>query len=337
MSRLTLVTGASGFVAHNLLPLLAARGDRLRCLVRNGSAAPTHGEVITGSLEDEAALRRALDGVEVVIHLAALVSFARRDAQRSHAVNVDGTKRLASLARQAGVQRFLHVSSVAAIGYSNAPRVLDEASPYNLGELAIPYCDSKRGAELAVLDEASRGLDVVIVNPGSMFGPGDRRKARDSLLDAAAHGRIPFCPPGGANFADVRDVARGCVAALDKGRRGERYILGGENLTGAQLMAAVFGALERQPPRRTLPRSLAKVLAMGAGVAEWFVPLKPPLTAQILRLAPRYMWFSNAKAERELDYRAGPVIEAVRATYRWLAASGVLPADALPIALRAQD
>ena len=337
MSRLTLVTGASGFVGSNLLPLLAARGDRLRCLVRDPASAPANCEVVAGSLEDEAALRRALAGVDDVVHLAALVSFVRRDAERSFAVNAHGTRRLAALARQAGVRRFLHVSSVVAIGCSDEPRVLDETAPYNLGALRIPYCDSKRDAELAVLEEERRGLDVVIVNPSSMFGPGDRRKARDSLLDSAVHGRIPFCPPGGANFADVRDVVRGCVAALDRGRRGERFILGGENLTGSQLMATVFGALELPAPRCTLPPLLLKMLAAGAGVVERCVPLAPPLTAQILRLAPRFMWFTSAKAERELGYRHGSVLDAVRATYRWLAESGVVPQAALPAALRAQE
>jgi dihydroflavonol-4-reductase len=332
-----LVTGASGFVGTSLLPLLAARGDRVRALARDAGFTTPHGEVIAGSLADEGSLRRALVGVDVVVHLAALVSFARRDAARSFAVNTAGTARLAALARAAGVQRFLHVSSVAAIGCSDAPRVLDESAPYNFGPLRIPYCDSKRGAELAVLEQEQRGLDVVIVNPASMFGPGDRRKARDSLLDAALAGRIPFCPPGGGNFADVRDVARGSIAALERGRRGQRYILGGENLTGAQLMATVFGALERRPPRFTMPPLLAKALAAGAGLAELVVPLRPPLTAQILRLAPRYTWFSSAKAERELGYQHGPVLDAVRSTYRWLAATGMVPRDALPAALRAQD
>lgn len=320
MSATTLVTGASGFVGHNLVPLLSATGHRVRCLVRDATWSTAYGEVMVGSFLDDAVVRRALEGVEVVVHLAALVSFARQDAAALFATNADGTRRLASLARRAGVARFLHVSSVAAVGYSERPTVLDETAPYNLARLRVPYCDSKREAEVGVLAEVAKGLDAVIVNPASMFGPGDRRKARGSLLDAAQRGRVPFCPPGGANFADVRDVAAGCVAALARGRTGERYILGGENLTGRQLMATVFAAVDRAPPRFSLPQPVARALAVGAGLVERVVALRPPLTAQILRMAPRYFWFSSAKAERELGYQPRPVLEAVRAAYRWLEA-----------------
>jgi dihydroflavonol-4-reductase len=334
MSRITLVTGASGFVGSNLLPLLAARGDRLRLLARDPSFASPHGETWAGDLSDEATLRRALDGAEQVVHLAALVSFARRDAARAHAANVLGTARLARLSREAGVRRFLHMSTVAAVAYSATPQVLDETTPYNLAPLHIAYCDTKRAAELAVLNEVARGLDAVIVNPSSMFGPGDRRKARDSLLDAALRGRVPFCPPGGASFADVRDVARGALAALERGRTGERYILAGDNLTGRQLLEAVFGAIERRPPRFTLPRVLARALAGAANMVERVVPLRPPLTAEILRMATRYFWFSSAKAQRELGYTSAPVGAAIRATYTWLAACGAVDARELPASLR---
>lgn len=318
MSPITLVTGASGFVGHHLLPLLASTGHRLRCLVRDPHWSSPHGTPVVGSLDDEAALRRGLAGVDFVVHLAALVSFARKDAAASFATNEAGTRRLAALARAAGVRRFLHVSSVVAIGYSEEPEVLDESSPYNLARLRVPYCDSKHAAEQAVLTEVDKGLDAVIVNPSSMFGPGDRRKARNSLLDAAQRRRVPFSPPGGANFADVRDVAAGCRAALERGRTGERYILGGENLTGRQLLATVFAAAGRRPPRLSLPRPLVEMLAAGAGVLERFVDLRPPLTAQVLRMASAYFWFSSSKAERELGYRSGPVLAAVEAAYRWM-------------------
>ncbi|MEZ5966436.1 MAG: NAD-dependent epimerase/dehydratase family protein [Planctomycetota bacterium] len=323
MPAITLVTGASGFVGCHLLPRLVEAGHAVRCLARDPAWSTTHGEVVAGCLGDEASLRRALDGVDVVVHLAALVSFARKDAAESFAVNEAGTRRLAALARAAGVRRFLHVSSVVAIGYSERGEILDETAPYNVARLRVPYCDSKHAAEQAVLDEVERGLDAVIVNPSSMFGPGDRRKARNSLLDAAQRGRVPFAPSGGANFADVRDVAAGCVAALTRGRRGERYILGGENLTGRELMRTVFAAAGRRPPRWSLPRPVTKLLAAGAGVLERVVDLRPPLTAQILRMASAYFWYGSAKAEGELGYRARPVLEAVQAAYRWMEEEGI--------------
>ncbi len=337
MTETVLVTGASGFVGTNLLPLLAERFARVRCYVRDATFRTAHGDCVVGALDDEAALRAALRGVDAVFHLAALVSFARRDAAASHAINVAATRRLAALARAAGVRRFLHVSSVAAVGYSDRPAVLDETTPFNLGRLRIPYCDTKRGAELAVLAEVERGLDAVIVNPSSMFGPGDRRKAEGSLLDAAVDDRIPFCPPGGANFADVRDVVVGCMAAFERGRTGERYILGAENLTGRQLMAKVFGALGKPAPRITLPSMLARALAALAGMVETVRPLRPPMTAQILRMAPRFFWFSSQKAARELGYTTRPVEDALRATYRWLGACGAIARAKLPAELRDRE
>jgi dihydroflavonol-4-reductase len=326
-----LVSGAGGFVGGALVPLLAAEGHAVRAMHRPGSPPGAAGGVewVAGDLLDQASVLAALRGVDAVVHLAALVSFHAGDAARSFQVNAEGTRRLAAAAREAGVRRFLHVSTVAAVGYSDRPEVLDETAPYNFGKLRIPYCDSKRAAELAVLAEVERGLDAVIVNPSSMFGPGDRRKAEGSLLDAAFRGRILLCPPGGINVADVRDVARGCLQALARGRRGERYILGGENLSGRQLLATVCGALGRRAPRWSLPPAAGRALAAAASAWERLRPLRPPVTAQILRLAPRFMWYSSAKAERELGYRAGPVDAAVRAAYEWMAASGMIDAAAL--------
>lgn len=322
MAERVLLTGATGFLGALLARLLVQRGYELRCLVRPGRAAETLGGVdherVDGTLQGTGVLEEALRGITHVAHLAALVSFRRRDRAAMFETNVEGTRRLARLARAAGVARFLHVSSVAAVGYSNRPRVLDETAPYNLARLRIGYCDSKHAAEGVVQEEVRRGLDAVIVNPGSMFGPGDRRKAEGSLLQAVAYRKVPFCPPGGANFADVRDVAAGCLAALELGRTGERYILGGENLTGRALLAKIAGVLSARPPRLTMPRLAALGLARLATLWEKIRPLEPPLTAELLRLAPRYLWFSSQKAADELHYAAYPIEMAIKATFDWM-------------------
>jgi dihydroflavonol-4-reductase len=314
---LILVTGATGFVASALLPLLAARGAKLRCLVRAGSdpanLAGIDAERITGDLDDEAALRHALAGVERVFHLGALVSFRAGDRAALERINVGGTARLAALARAAGVRRFLHMSSVAAIGWSREPAIRDENAQFDQGGLDIPYATTKRGAELALAREIDRGLDAVIVNPVSMLGPGDRRKGEGSLLDAARRGRIPFLPPGGVALADVRDVAAGTLLAADHGRTGERYILGGENLTGAGMVELLCREAGVRPPRLALPSGVARAVGAAARAYERFRPLRPPLTAQILSLAPMFFWYSSAKAERELGYTHAPVAGAVRA------------------------
>ncbi|MHC4514549.1 MAG: NAD-dependent epimerase/dehydratase family protein [Planctomycetota bacterium] len=322
------MTGATGFVGASLAPLLHDAGHKLRCLVRQGSDTQNLQGVpferVVGSLDDEAVLREALRGTDIVVHLAALVSFCKPDTAHMWQVNVRGTEVLARLAREAGVGRFLHMSSVGAIGATTAPFVLNENSSYEIKRYRLPYCDTKRSGEQAVLAEVSRGLDAVIVNPASMFGPGDRRKTRSSLLNIAAKSRIPFSPPGGLCMADVRDVARGTMSALEKGRTGERYILGGQNLHGREMVAAVMEAAGRLPPRLTLHRYIVNCLAAAARVVEAFKPLPPPMTAQMLRMWPLFFWYSSAKAEAELGYSARPIRDALQGTYRWMELEGLL-------------
>ncbi|MCK5945014.1 MAG: NAD-dependent epimerase/dehydratase family protein [Planctomycetes bacterium] len=318
MAPICFVTGASSFVARALVPRLA-RDHRLRLLVRPGQqldafAGIAH-ERVEGRLEDEGALAEGLRGVERVVHLAAVVSFRPEDRAHMFEVNARGTERLAQLARAAGVRRFLHVSTISAIGYSDGPRELDERSPFNFGPLEIGYSDSKYAAEQRALEACRQGLDVVVVNPPSMYGPGDRRKGDDSLLTAVMQGRIRMAPPGGTNVANVDDVCDGMLAALARGRCGERYILGGENLTGAELLSRVAAAVGGKAPKRTAPRSVVLAGARALRLRERVFGSRPPVTSQILQLAARHMWFSSAKADRELDWRAGPVDPGIRAAW----------------------
>lgn len=317
-----LITGATGFVGSILGKRLADTGTELRCLIRPGNEATNltgwEYERVDGSLEDEDVLRRAMQGVEAVYHLAALVSFRKKDAAAMQQVNVEGTARVARLAREEAVPRLLYMSSIAAVGHSRDKKPIDEEAPYNFGPWKIPYCDTKRGGELAVLDEVERGLDAVIVNPSSMFGPGDRRKAEGSLLQAIAYDKIPFCPAGGLNVADVRDVVSGTIAAMERGRTGERYILGGENLTGRQLFAKIAQVLGKKPPRRTLPRWLMRAFAQGLSLVDALRPLEPPMTGALARMAPLLMWYSSAKAERELGYATYPIEIALKETFDWM-------------------
>lgn len=316
-----LLTGGTGFVGANLAPMLVAAGHRLRCLIRPGhpeGAIPPESERVEGSFEDEGILRDALTGVDLVVHLAALVSFSKRDREAMFRINVEGTRRLARLTRKKGVGRMLHMSTISAVAYSNRPEVLDETAPYNFGPLAIGYCDTKHAAEQAVGEEVSDGLDAVIVNPPSMFGPLDRRKGRGSLLDVVPRQKVPFLPPGGINVADVRDVCRGCLLALEKGRTGQRYILGGQNFTNRDLIVSIARLAGVPPPRLKLPKWLATAVAAAATALETLRPMRPPVTAQILRLSTRFMWYSSRKAEQELGYTAGPVEDAIVDALAWM-------------------
>ncbi len=317
-----LVTGATGFVGSILCRRLVDFGMDLRCLIRPGNEATNlvgvEHERIEGSLDDEHSLREAMEGVDAVYHLAALVSFRRKDAEAMQRINVEGTARIARLAREVGVGRLLYMSSIAAVGHSRDKHPIDEDAPYNFGPWKIPYCDTKLGGERAVMSEVEQGLDAVIVNPSSMFGPGDRRKAEGSLLQALAYDKIPFCPAGGLNVADVRDVVSGTIAAMERGRTGERYILGGENLTGPQLFAKIAQVLGKKPPRHTLPRWLMRAFAQGISLVDAIRPLEPPMTGALARMAPLWMWYSSEKASRELGYATYPIEMALKETFDWM-------------------
>ncbi|MCA8968649.1 MAG: NAD-dependent epimerase/dehydratase family protein [Planctomycetes bacterium] len=321
------VTGATGFVGGWLVRNLLARGDSVVALVRNHrdpilgvDHADSGCTRIEGDLEDEIALQKGVQTCDAVVHMAAIVSFRRRDLAHMQRINADAAHALARIAKARGIPRFVHVSTVSTIGKSKRPVVLDETTPWPRGGLGIGYCDTKRLGEVFVLGECASGFDVVVVNPSSMFGPGDRRKGKGSLVDRVARGKVPFCPPGGSCFADVRDVARGIEAALDRGRAGERYILGGENLRGHELLAKIAAATNAIAPRRTMPDACLAVLQGLQRIHERIRDIHGPLTADLIALSRGYSWYSSHKAELELGYRHAPIDEALRETAAWIEA-----------------
>ncbi len=321
MTATCFLTGVTGFVGANLGPMLAQR-YQLRCLVRPGqrieALAGIDHERVEGDLESEAALSEGVRDTDLVVHLGALVSFRREDRERMFAVNAEATARLATLARQAGVGRMLHVSTISAVAYSNRPEVLDETAGYNWRRLHIGYSDSKHAAEQAVLGEVRKGLDAIIVNPPSMYGAGDRRKSEGSLMDALMRGRIRFAPPGGLNVANVLDVCHGMLQAVDLGRTGERYILGGENLTGRQLFQRIATIVGGRAPDRCPPRLPLLAAAWILRQKERLLGSRPPLTSEILSTAPRWLWYSSNKAAEQLGYEPGPVDAGIEASWQWM-------------------
>ncbi|HEX2388820.1 MAG TPA: SDR family oxidoreductase [Solirubrobacterales bacterium] len=312
----TLVTGATGLLGSHLVRALVDRGDDLRLLIRRDSdTAALEGvefERVTGDITDRRSVRRAVEGVDRVFHLAAKSSLETGDSDRTFEVNVGGTRLIVAEALAAGVERFVHTSSVAAIGPAPAGGRTDETQQFTIGHLGIAYANSKHEAEAEVLHGAAQGLDAVIVNPTFTLGPssGNVTSMSIEVVRRFLQRRIPAYVDGGLNVVDVRDVAAGEILADEKGRSGERYILGGRNFT----MQRLFADLSRisgvpVPPLRLSPR-----LAVGGAQVSEMLGLGLGLSVEQTRGAALWWTYSPAKAKRELGFSPRPHEETLEAT-----------------------
>jgi dihydroflavonol-4-reductase len=327
---LVLVTGGSGFLGSAVVRALIARGSRVRAIVRSSSPpdnlAGLDCEVVTGDLTDRESLAAALRGVRSLFHVAADYRFWARDPSVILRVNVEGTRSLMGEALSAGVERIVYTSSVAALKIAGATSPVDETSPLSPDEAIGAYKRSKTLAERAVEEMIARDrLPAIIVNPTTPIGPRDIKPTPTGriLLDAA-RGRIPAFVDTGLNFAHVDDIAEGHLLAFERGRIGERYILGGENVLLRDLLAAIAGLSGRRAPRISLPRMPLYPLAYGAEAVARLTGKEPLLTLDGLRLARYRMFFTSAKAERELGYRSRPYQEGVADALTWFRKAGYL-------------
>ncbi len=319
----TLITGATGFVGWHVARSLSARGTRLRALVRPSSRlADVEAERATGDLRDPESLLRAVEGCSCVYHVAADYRLWAADPRELYESNVDGTRNLLEAARNAGVERFVYTSTVGCIGVPK-DRPGDETTPVSLDDMAGAYKRSKFMAEQVALEYAAAGFPVVIVNPTAPVGDHDRKPTPTGkiILDFIRR-KMPAYIETGLNFVDVRDVAAGQIAACERGRTGERYILGCENLT----LEGLFSHLEKLSGVPAPSRKIPYALAMAAGVVTTGIASvtgrapKAPLDA--VRMARKKMWVSQEKAVRELDWHPGPVDEALRRAIDWFRANG---------------
>ncbi|MEM8599470.1 MAG: SDR family oxidoreductase [Bacteroidota bacterium] len=307
-----LVTGATGFLGATLVRHLTAAGEPVRILRRSTSrldlladAAHTV-EHAVGDVTDRASVEAALEGVEAVYHAAAYVGFGgAKDAEQLHRVNVRGTAHVADAARAAGVRRLVHVSSIAALGRSEANagpngKPIDETATWMPSKLNTAYAESKYLAELEVQRAIAEGLDAVLVNPAVIFGPGRPGENTMQIVEQVRNRKLPAVPSGGTCVVDVEDVADGMRRAMADGASGERYILGGDNLSWRALIDTLAAALGVAPPKRTLPPRLALAAAtlMEAGAAVTRRPSS--ITRESVRMASRTFRYSNAKARADL-------------------------------------
>jgi dihydroflavonol-4-reductase len=305
-----LVTGATGFIGSHVVAALVAAGAEVRGF--DLRADPSR-EGVVGDILDGAALERAMRGCDAVFHLAAVYSYTRARAREMHAVNVDGTRAVLDAAARAGVRRVVHTSSCATCGPVPG-RAATEADAPPSWELAVPYKRTKLEAERLALRAARDGLDVVVVNPTTPVGPGDRGPTPTGKMVAdVARGRARAYLIGAAlNVVAVEDVAAGHVLAFDRGRRGERYLLGAENLSLREVFATVAHAAGRRAPRIGVPWALAHAAARTGDAALRLVGREPSLLVlDEVRLARLPMTFDDTKARRELGYESRPAREAL--------------------------
>ena len=330
MEGTALVTGATGFVGAAVARNLLARGLSVRALVRPNSdrrnIAGLAVEPALGSLEDVESLRRAVAGCDALFHVAADYRLWVRDPVAMMRANVDGTRSLMRAAREADVRRIVYTSSVAVLGHVADGQQADEATPSALADMVGPYKRSKFLAEELVREMvANEGLPAVIVNPSTPIGPRDIKPTPTGrIVVMAARGKIPAYVDTGLNVVHVDDVAEGHWLAFERGKIGERYILGGEDLTLAEILRRVAALVGRKPPTISLPRRALYPVALAAEAMARITGREPMAMLDGLRMAKWKMWFSSAKAERELGYRHRPARDAVADAVRWFGQSGYL-------------
>lgn len=315
-SRMALVTGGNGFVGCHVVRALVERGDRVRVLVREGAdVGALEGvdcEQVRGDLRDLDSLERAVAGCDHVYHVAADYRLWLRDEAPMYATNVQGTKNVLAAARAAGVARVVYTSTVGALGIpAGGPG--REDTPVTLDEMVGPYKRSKFLAEMEALAAARAGLPVVVVNPSTPIGAYDLKPTPTGrIIVDFLNRRMPAYVDTGLNLVDVEDVARGHLLAAERGRVGEKYILGGENLTLEDFFRRLANLSGLSAPRIRIPYAIAYGFALGAEAFARAVTHRPPRASLTeVRMARKKMFFDSSKARRELGYLPGPIDEAI--------------------------
>jgi len=330
LSGRVLVTGASGFVGSAVARIARERGFDVRVVIRKTSSRQNleglDAEVVIGDMRDETSMRAAMKGVRYLLHVAADYRIWARDPGEIERANLEGTEATMRAALAEGVERIVYTSSVATLKVSPAGDIVDETKPAQAHQTIGAYKRSKVLAERAVERMvANDGLPAVIVNPSTPIGPRDVKPTPTGrIIVEAATGKIPAFVDTGLNLVHVDDVANGHLLALERGVIGERYILGGENLSLQQMLADIAGLAGRKPPTIKLPRGPLYPLAIGAELFAKFSGKEPFVTVDGLRMSKNKMYFTSAKAERELGYKARPYGEGLSHALDWFRANGYL-------------
>jgi dihydroflavonol-4-reductase len=324
-----LLTGASGFVGSAVARVLRQAGFHVRALVRPSSPTAHLTELglefVRGDLRDPVSLRAAFPGVRYLFHVAADYRLWARDPSELRQTNVEGTRTLMQEAMRAGVERVVYTSSVATLVARPDDTSSDETMPVDEENAIGVYKRSKVAGERAVEEMIRQGLPAVIVNPSTPIGPRDVKPTPTGrIIVQAAAGRMPAFVDTGLNMVHVDDVAAGHLLAFERGSIGERYILGGQNASLAEILATVADEVGRRPPRIKIPRAAVVPLSFVTEAIASVTGKEPMLTRDGLKMSKNKMFFSSAKAERELGYRARPYREGIRDAIAWFREAGYL-------------
>jgi dihydroflavonol-4-reductase len=325
---LAFVTGATGFLGSHVARVLADNGADMRLLVRSTSNLRNieglRADRVLGDLRDPASLEKAMAGCDVVFHVAADYRLWVRDPNEMYRSNVEGTRAILEAARRNGVRRVVYTSSVATIGFKRNGCPANEDSPVSLPDMIGHYKRSKFMAEQLALEAGRAGLEVVVLNPTTPVGDQDVKPTPTGriVVDFLKR-KFPAYVETGLNLVDVRECARGHVTTLEKGNSGERYILGGENLTLKQILDKLANITGLPSPRLKLPY----IFAYAAGIADEIVTgrlrgREPRATIDTVRMGAKKMFASSAKAERELGWKIVPVESALRRAVEWFRVNG---------------
>jgi len=319
----TFLTGATGFLGSHVARVLAAQGAELRLLVRPTSSLKNleglNAETATGDLRDPASLDKAMSGCDTVFHVAADYRLWVRDPQEMYRSNVEGTRAILEAARKNGVRRAVYTSSVATMGFTRNGNPADEDSPVALADMIGHYKRSKFMAEQIALEAGRSGMHVVVVNPTTPVGEQDIKPTPTGriILDFLKR-KFPAYVDTGLNLVDVTECARGHVVALERGKSGERYILGGENLTLKQILDKLGAITGLSSPTVKLPYFFAfAAAAVDETVTGRILHREPRATIDAVRMGRKKMFASSAKAERDLGWKLVPAENALRRAVEW--------------------
>jgi len=322
-----LITGGTGFLGSHIARTLIKAGHTARVLRRKTSSLKLLAELpvehAIGDVMDTESLDAAMDGCEWVFHVAAVADYWRANRVKMYLVNVNGTINVLNAAQRAGVRRVIFTSSGAALGMRKDGRPADESVMFNLSPNQFPYGHSKHLAELEIQRAVAQGQDVVILNPAIIYGPGDLNLISGSMITELAGGKMFIYPDGGATVIDARDVADAHLAAAERGRAGERYLLGAVDMSHKALLKLIADVVGAPPPTVRIPAYITPLLAAAVGVIRQ-AGVTLPIDANQIRLSARNVYFDCHKAWRELGEPKVDLRQSLEDTYRWYVEQGVI-------------